>query len=133
MIIYFKKNLLFAAKMISHACLALQENQTMFLGLIFVKMFYVLQAYLFITFVSKSSGVKEIRQSLSIDIESGYMGADCVFKSPDWVGSGLNIIGYCWLFSVMFYTQVRLAVIAFCVGSWHFHPDNKPGVFHASK
>ena len=136
-VVYFRKNLEFAAKMISHACLALQENKTMFLGLIFVKMFYVLQAVLFITFISASSGVKEVMPSYTAtyDAETSTtsLGATCVLRSPAWVSSGLQIISMCWLFSVMFYTQVRLAVIAFVVGSWHFHPDNKPGVFAAIK
>jgi len=38
---------------------------------------------------------------------------------------------FTWLWAVMFYTQLRLSIIASIVGSWHFHPDNKPSVSQA--
>ena len=50
----------------------------------------------------------------------------CEIVEPSWVGSGRWYIMFFWLWSVMFYNQWRLVIIANVIGSWHFHPQDKP-------
>ena len=101
----------------------------MFTALLAVKAVYVLQAFLFILFFTKSLEVRHIKKVLMSDpIYQGQTYESCAFVEDEWVGAARTVIGLMWIWSIMFYGQIRLAIIATTVGSWHFHPDNMPPV-----
>ena len=161
-----RKQLLFAAKIISHAATGLKENPQMFIALFIVKAFYIVQALLYIKFFEASVTIKTVDISIhtSVDYsapmvcsvtsyscewdettftspchdagescsypEEGNVGT-CELMEPSWVGSGRSFIMLMWLWSVMFFTQFRLAIVANVLGSWHWHPDNKPSPMQA--
>ena len=145
----------------------------MFSGLIVVKGFYVLHAYLFVQFFISAVQVNTVAvktydalKSLSCPLDDGehfyYCGyksdsmdpfckfisdegseestttmclettsqppSTCSFESPSWVIDCYNFMMFAWLWAVLFYSQVRLSIIAQVVGSWHFHPDDMPSV-----
>jgi len=114
LIIWKREKLQFAGKIISHSAKALQSNSSMFIALLGVKACYVLQAFLFVTFMIKSIEVREVDPLTCSLVEAG------------WIGFARTILGFVWIWSVMFYSQLRLSIIATTVGSWHFHPDAMP-------
>ena len=63
-------------------------------------------------------------------ISLGMVGV-CDIVEPSWVSNGRGYIMLVWLWSVMFFTQFRLAIVACVIGSWHWHPDNKPSPMQA--
>jgi hypothetical protein len=63
-------------------------------------------------------------------ISLGMVGV-CDIVEPSWVSNGRAYIMLVWLWSVMFFTQFRLAIVACVIGSWHWHPDNKPSPMQA--
>mmetsp|Transcript_6211 Transcript_6211/g.12908 ORF Transcript_6211/g.12908 Transcript_6211/m.12908 type:complete len:647 (+) Transcript_6211:64-2004(+) len=141
-IVWKKDKLIFAGKIISHSALALQENTNMFFGLLVIKACYVLQAYCFILFMSKSVEVKEVEmmktpagQYTDVDgtVYSYDASAYCYLNEPSWVGQSRQVIMFLWLWSVQWYTQARLCTVAATIGSWHFHPDDKPTAIQAVK
>ena len=110
----------------------------MFAGLFGIKAFYVLQAYLFVLFVSKGFNVKTVEvalyQVMTFDANQNSVTetqANCVLVSPVWSGVGTDIILFVWLWSTLFFTQLRLSVISTVVGSWHFNPTDMPSTLAA--
>ena len=111
--------------------MALQKNPSMFGGLLGIKALYCLQAFCFVTFVSQSAEVMEVAKVVEIGDEYTAAMNTCVLQNASWVGSARSILMFCWLWSIMFYTQARLGVISFVIGSWHFHPNDMPSVLSA--
>lgn len=130
---YMRKNLMFCGRMISHSTIAMKENPIMFAGCLFIKLFYVLNACFFIMFFSESFDVLEVSK-----VQICYTGNEgntcrgvCEFTSPNYV-TGMSIfIGLSYIWTVLLFSMMRLSVISTIVGSWHFHPDNRPGVITA--
>lgn len=124
-----RKHIFFAAKILAHSTIAFKENPFMFLGLIFVKIFYVANAYLFVLFFSRAFDVAVVRTDQycsGSDCESG-----CYFDYPDYLSRMGSYLGISYLWTVILFHKMRLSVIANIVGSWHFHPENKPSVARA--
>jgi len=135
LVIWKRDKLEFAGKIISHSCMALQKNPTMFGGLLGIKALYCLQAFCFVLFVSKSAEVMEVVKETVVVVsydsdlnEISTSTTTCELKNASWVGSARSVVMFCWLWSIMFYTQARLGVIATIIGSWHFHPNDMPSV-----
>ncbi|GMI44491.1 hypothetical protein TrCOL_g4363 [Triparma columacea] len=131
LVIWKRDKLKFAGRIISHSCMALQKNPSMFGGLLGIKALYCLQAFCFVTFVSQSAEVMEVAKVYEIGDEYTAAMNTCVLQNASWVGSARSILMFCWLWSIMFYTQARLGVISFVIGSWHFHPNDMPSVLSA--
>ena len=117
-IIVKRDKLKFAAKMISHSALAMQKNPSIMGALFILKLAYLIQSVVTIMALVKVPSV------LAMDM-------DCVAKEPSWLRWALEIILFSWLWSICFYDQIRLSVISLIVGSWHWHPENKPSLFQA--
>lgn len=126
---YWARNkILFAAKMISHSTIAMKENPSIFLGGIFAKTLYAGNAALFVYFFAESINVVKVEKTVypasSVDSTTDFI--YCDFASPSYV-SYINIylaISYLW--SVLLFEKMRLSTVAGVVGSWHFHPEEKP-------
>jgi len=58
---------------------------------------------------------------------------ECTLIEPSWVGSARWYIMFFWLWCTMWYSTARLSIIAQIIGSWHFHPQDSPGVMTAVK
>lgn len=136
-VVWKRERLQFAGKIISHSALALQKNPSMFMGLLCVKAFYILEAYCFILFMSKSVEVQGIESisyaGMTYDTNVPYVQHGCEFKEAAWAGMARNIIMFIWGWSVMFFTQARLSIVAYMIGSWHFHPQDMPSAGQAIK
>ena len=106
----------------------------MFFGCILIKLFYVLNAFLFVLFFSKGFDVVEV-QSISTCDTSSFEGQSCYgtcsFVYPSYVQGMYTFLCISYLWSVLIFAKMRLSVIATIVGSWHFHPDNTPGIIRA--
>uniref|UniRef100_A0A7S2VW62 Choline transporter-like protein n=1 Tax=Triparma pacifica TaxID=91992 RepID=A0A7S2VW62_9STRA len=62
---------------------------------------------------------------------TGGVITECQIVEKAWVGSARWYLMAMWLWSVMFFTQFRLVIVANILGSWHWHPDNKPSPMQA--
>lgn len=122
-VIWAWKHIMFAAKMIKYSTVALKENPMMFIGCIAIKLFYVLNAYLFVLFFSKSFDVTNIKE----------VDQKCVFERPSYVNSTMIYSSFSYLWTNLLFSKMRLSVIATIVGSWHFHPEDKSSVALALK
>ncbi len=133
-VIWQRKNILFAAKMISHSTVSLKENPSVLLGSLLIKGLYAGNAALFVLFFSKSFNVVEV-----VDLaehygrNSYYSYSYCTFAYPNYVQQIGIFWGLAYLWTLLLFSQMRLSVIATIVGSWHFHPEDKPGLFTAMK
>lgn len=127
LVIWKRDKLKFAGKVISHSAMALQKNPGMFGGLLGIKALYCLQAFCFVLFVSKSVEVMEVARE-EVVLTDMTLQSDCVLQTAGWVSTARSIVMFCWLWSIMWYTQARLGVVAMIIGSWHFHPEDMPSV-----
>jgi hypothetical protein len=119
-IVFIRKRLVFCAKVISHSALALKENPTMFFALLSLKLLYVLQAFLYILFITNSVQIYRVNESCGLSPAAG-------------VGTLRWIISAAWMWSISWYSQMRLAVISTSVASWHFEPSTKWGAVDSLK
>ena len=115
------KTIMFAAKMIKHSTVSLKENPSILAGSLLIKILYAGNAGLFVLFFAKSFDVVEIADF------DGY----CDFNSPAYVQRISVFWGFAYLWTVLLFGQMRLSVIATIVGSWHFHPEDKPSLSKA--
>eukprot|EP00518_Triparma_eleuthera_P003966 CAMPEP_0182462158 /NCGR_PEP_ID=MMETSP1319-20130603/6508_1 /TAXON_ID=172717 /ORGANISM="Bolidomonas pacifica, Strain RCC208" /LENGTH=723 /DNA_ID=CAMNT_0024661551 /DNA_START=46 /DNA_END=2214 /DNA_ORIENTATION=- len=68
---------------------------------------------------------------MCLEYASGNYVVECEVVDPAWATSGRDFVMLFWLWSTMWYTQARLIVVANIIGSWHFHPEDKPGPMKA--
>lgn len=130
-----RKEILFAADIISHSVLAFKENPMMFLALFLIQFLFIGNAMLFVYFFSKAFDVAEVKEQVyCIDDFSGsdFAGpetcyASCTFAYPGWVNGASIYMSIAYLWTIFLFQKMRLSVIATVIGSWHFHPQDKPG------
>jgi len=122
-VIWAWKHIMFAAKMIKYSTIALKENPIMFVGCIVVKLFYVLNAFLFVLFFSKSFDVTNIEE----------VDQKCLFVRPSYINGIMIYSSLSYLWINLIFDKMRLSIIATIVGSWHFHPGDKPSILVAVK
>jgi hypothetical protein len=145
-IMYIRKRLDFCSKIISHACLALKQNTSMFYGLIAIKGVYVLFAFLFIQAFAKSVQIYEVGEATyrtggewdPESYEMVYSDEDeyithCGLQEKSGVGPQRFLLGVIFMWIVTWFTQARLTIIAITVGGWHFHPEEKMATGDAVK
>lgn len=148
------KNILFATRIIEHGALALKSNPTMFFSIIGILAVFVCHVFLFIFFVSRFVNfvtVEPVVTSVCLSWSttdgstpgdgSGYSPItacdsyeeqyDCGFAPAPHKGDLLWVLIFTYIWSVFWYSQVRLYVVALIVGSWHWHPQDKPGACQA--
>jgi hypothetical protein len=124
--IWAREKLMLAAKIIAYSTIAMKENPSIFVASIAIKLLFAGNAALFVYFFAESFEVVEVRS-----FPSEYNGSTdnyCTFVSPNYV-RGISIylcVSYLW--TILLFDKMRLSVIAAMVGSWHFHPQEKPTV-----
>jgi hypothetical protein len=118
------KTIMFAAKIITHSTISLKENPSILVGSLATKLIYAGNAALFVLFYAKSFDVVDIQ---SID------GLGCDFFYPAYIGRLSIFWSLAYLWTLLLIGQMRLSIIATIVGSWHFHPEDMPGLFVAMK
>lgn len=121
--IWARAKILFAAKMIAHSTIAMKENPSIFIGGLFCKLLFVGNAAFFVYFFAESFNVVEVKKSTST--------YSCSFESPSYVGKIDYFLCVSYLWSILLFEKMRLSIIAGVVGSWHFHPLEKPSVWLA--
>jgi len=121
--IWARAKILFAAKMIAHSTIAMKENPSIFIGGLFCKLLFVGNAAFFVYFFAESFNVVEVKKSTST--------YSCSFESPSYVGKIDWFLCVSYLWSILLFEKMRLSIIAGVVGSWHFHPLEKPSVWLA--
>lgn len=145
-----RQKLAFAAKMISNSTVAMEQNTNMFSGVLVVNFIFVLHSLLFVWFFVKSFENVEVKQTLDFDTFSDNYGCevynedgscekyytyagsvDCEYVWPGYASSISVFHCFAWLWITLFFHKVRLSIIAYFVGSWHFHPEDKPTVLVA--
>mmetsp|Transcript_25641 Transcript_25641/g.47786 ORF Transcript_25641/g.47786 Transcript_25641/m.47786 type:complete len:653 (-) Transcript_25641:176-2134(-) len=124
--VWTRKEIMFAASILEHSTKALKDNPTMLVGCIVVKLFYALNAFLFVLFYSSAFNVVEV-ESLETCF-GGSCTTQCVFVYPNYTGGMTTFLSLAYLWSIILFAKMRLSIIATMVGSWHFHPEDKPGV-----
>jgi len=138
-----RQKLAFAAKMISNSTVAMKQNTNMFSGVLGMNFIFVLHSLLFVWFFVKSFENVEVKQTLNFDnnfscedynyedgiCEKYYVGSvDCEYGWPKYASSISVFHCFAWLWITLFFHKIRLSIIAYFVGSWHFHPADKPTV-----
>jgi hypothetical protein len=127
-VIWQWKTIMFAAKMITHSTIALKENPSVLFGSLVMKFFYAGNAALFVLFFAKSFDVVDVKE-----VELNGTASYCDFVTPQYL-QGMSIFwGVSYLWTVALFSQMRLSIIATVIGSWHFHPEDTPGIFTAIK
>lgn len=127
--IWARDKLMFAAKMITHSTIAMKENPVILFGGIFIKLLFAANAALFIFFFAESFEVVEITQKDFVT--DGYEG--CYFESPQYL-AGVNVyLSLSYLWTILLFDKMRLSIVANIVGSWHFHPEDRPSILVAIK
>lgn len=134
--IWARAKILFAAKMIAHSTIAMKENPSIFIGGLFCKLLFVGNAAFFVYFFAESFNVVEVKKSTSTyssftDDGSTSSFSYCSFESPSYVGKIDWFLCVSYLWSILLFEKMRLSIIAGVVGSWHFHPLEKPSVWLA--
>lgn len=129
--IWARNKILFAAKVIRHSTIAMRENPKIFIGAIILKLFYVLNACFFVLFFSNSFNVARIQ--LTTEQTNNQINQNCQFVTPSYVNSIMIYTSLSYLWTNLLFDKMRLSMIATIVGSWHFHPHNRPGVILALK
>lgn len=125
-VIWQWKTIMFAAKMIEHSTISLKENPSVLVGSLVTKIFYAGNAALFVLFFAKSFDVGSISEYKYSDSYS-Y----CEFVYPAYLQRLSIFWSLSYLWTILLFGQMRLSIVATIVGSWHFHPEDKPGVFIA--
>jgi len=127
---YWARNkILFAAKIITHSTIAMKENPSIFIGGIFTQLFFAGNAALFVYFFAESFNVAELREVSYREGGPSY----CEFVFPAYVGRIDTYLGLSYLWTILLFDKMRLYMIATVVGSWHFHPNDKPSIWLAMK
>jgi len=133
-----RKQILFAADVMKYSTIAMKAKPSILIGSLFVKLLFVGNAVLFVTFFAKSFDVAEVVKSQSCydtyndDLVTENICSDvCEFEYPSYVFGISSYISASYLWTIIFLSQMRLSMIATIVGSWHFHPNNQPGVLVA--
>jgi len=83
---------------------------------------------LFVLFFSKSFNVINIAHPSTYE---NYYGYGCDFFYPKYVRDIYIYQSLSYLWTILLLNQMRLSVIATIVGSWHFHPEDRPGLMRA--
>jgi len=129
-----RKQIIFAADIMKYSTVAMRANPSIFLGSFFVKVLFAGNAILFVTFFAKSFDVAEVikRRSCYTDMD-GYTNCNesCEFGYPNYVFHISTYLCLSYLWTIMFFGQIRLSIIATIVGSWHFHSNDQPGILVA--
>jgi len=126
-VIWQWKRILFAAKVITHSTVSLKENPSILFGSLLVKVLYAGNAGIFVLFFAKSFDAVKIAE---IEVE-GVSGGYCDFIYPQYVQRFSIFWSLAYLWTLAVFQHMRLSIIATVVGSWHFHPDDKPSIFKA--
>mmetsp|Transcript_8024 Transcript_8024/g.11614 ORF Transcript_8024/g.11614 Transcript_8024/m.11614 type:complete len:613 (+) Transcript_8024:84-1922(+) len=113
------KRIMYAAEVISYAVVSFKANPAMFVALIFLQLLFAANALLFVFFFSKSFNVAQVSQDT------------CTFEYPDFVSGASIYMSLAYLWTMCLFNKMRLSVIATIIGSWHFHPEDKPGIMTA--
>ena len=117
--VWARKQIIFAAKIITHSTIAMKENPSIFFAGLIIKLVFAGNAGLFVYFFAESFNVVEV-------VNTGF---SCDFTSPSYVSRIDVYLGLSYLWTILLLDKMRLSVIAGVVGSWHFHPNNKPSIF----
>lgn len=129
--IWTRREIMFAAEVLRHSTKALKENPTLFAGCIIVKIVYALNAFLFVLFYSRAFNVVEVETVETCTEWDGGCSQQCMFVYPAYVGRMSVFLGFAYLWSIVLFAKMRLSIIATIVGSWHFHREDKPGVWRS--
>lgn len=122
--VYARNKLSFAAKIISLSSKSMKENPSILTGALITKLLYTGNAALFVIFFSETFNVVEVGKG-------SYDYCDFTYPSYAYHISIYLSISYAW--TILFLDSARLSIIATIVGSWHFHPEDKPGIIAAIK
>eukprot|EP00557_Chaetoceros_sp_GSL56_P003092 CAMPEP_0176493614 /NCGR_PEP_ID=MMETSP0200_2-20121128/9640_1 /TAXON_ID=947934 /ORGANISM="Chaetoceros sp., Strain GSL56" /LENGTH=603 /DNA_ID=CAMNT_0017891283 /DNA_START=1428 /DNA_END=3239 /DNA_ORIENTATION=+ len=122
--IWARKKLMLAAKIIEYSTVAMKEIPSIFVGSIVIKLLFAGNAALFVYFFTESFDVVEV-QSYEYEWNS-VVSTDCTFASPNYVRGISSYLCLSYLWTILLFDKMRLSVIATMVGSWHFHPQDKP-------
>ncbi len=96
-----------------------------------MKVLFVANAALFVLFFAESFNVVEVLNAPYSDFETGNSTPYCSFASPKYVGRINIYLSLSYLWTIVMLHHMRLSIISNIVGSWHFHPEDKPGLFTA--
>jgi hypothetical protein len=132
-----RKQIIFAAKMLKHSTVAMKENPSIFAGALLSKVFYAANAGFFVWFFAKSFDVAEVSKT-EYCYTDYYSNQEvcyehCNFEYPDYIYRMNIFISLSYLWTILYLNQFRLAIISTIVGSWHFHPENKPSLLTTIK
>lgn len=135
--IWARKQILFAADIIAHSVTAFKESPTMFLGVIAIQILFVSNAFLFVYFFAQAfdnAKVEHVQDCFDDNIDGTQTCySQCVFVYHDYI-SGMSVfMSLAYLWTIFLFSKMRLGVIANMIGSWHFHPQNQPGVVTAMR
>lgn len=114
-----RKQILFAAKMITHSTIAMKENPSILAGSLIVKCLFAANAAFFVLFASETMNVVTINEEF------------CSFENPEYVFRIMTYLCLSYLWTIFLLDKVRLSIIATIVGSWHFHPEHIPTFMQA--
>jgi len=117
-----RKQILLAADVMQYSTVAMKANPSIFVGSFLVKLLFAGNAVLFVTFFARSFDVAEVMK-----IDDEY----CEFGYPSYVIGISTYLCFSYLWTIMFFGQIRLSIIATIVGSWHFHSNDQPGLLVA--
>lgn len=117
--IWTREQIMYAAEVISYAVVSFKANPVMFVALIFLQLLFAGNAILFVFFFSKSFNVAQVSQET------------CTFEYPEFVRGASVYMSLAYLWTICLFNKMRLSVIATIIGSWHFHPGEKPGIMTA--
>lgn len=125
--IWARKKLMLAARIIEYSTKAMKANPSIFIGSIAIKLLFAGNAALFVYFFSESFEVTEVR-SFPSEYYGGVTDNFCTFASPNYVRGITVYLCLSYLWTILLFEKMRLSIIASVVGSWHFHPQEKPTV-----
>merc|ERR1712045_641475 len=110
-----------------------KARPSIFVGGIFIKLIFAANAALFVLFFARSFDVVEVRQRTHCyygGYYNNYGGENChsycEFQSPSYVYRISIFCSLSYLWTILLLDKMRLSIIATIVGSWHFHPTDKP-------
>eukprot|EP00586_Coscinodiscus_wailesii_P009911 CAMPEP_0172510570 /NCGR_PEP_ID=MMETSP1066-20121228/229571_1 /TAXON_ID=671091 /ORGANISM="Coscinodiscus wailesii, Strain CCMP2513" /LENGTH=789 /DNA_ID=CAMNT_0013289591 /DNA_START=63 /DNA_END=2432 /DNA_ORIENTATION=+ len=131
--VWFRQRLVFAGRMLSYSSKALRENKMMIVGLSCVVIVYVLNAWVFIFFLSKGSENVRVESVTTCynSVEGNSCRSSCEMVYPSYL-MGIYVfhcLAYLW--TILLFNKIRLSIIAYIIGSWHFKQDEKPTIVTA--
>jgi len=125
--VWAREKIMYAAKVIEKSTIAMKHNPSIFVGGILCKILFAANAAFFIFFFAESFNVVEVVK------EDHYGYNYCEFKPKGYTGPFSVVICICYLWTIFLLDKMRLFIIAGTVGSWHFHPDDKPSIWLSIK